>query len=153
MHKLRIYIDTSVIGGCFDEEFQEWSNKLFEEFINGDKIAVISDVTLEELEDAPKRVRIHLDKIPTLNKEIVLLNQEAKDLSGSYINEGIVTEKSLVDTRHIALATIHKVDILASWNFKHIVNYNKIMLYNSVNLKLGYSIIEIRSPRELVNEN
>ena len=153
MHKLRIYIDTSVIGGCFDEEFQEWSNKLFEEFISGKKIAVISDVTLEEIDNAPKKVRENLNRIPRINIEFILLNQEAKDLSYSYINEGIVSKKSLLDTRHIALATINKVDVIVSWNFKHIVNYNKIKLYNSVNLKLGYSYIEVRNPRELIDEN
>jgi len=49
MHRLKIYIDTSVIGGCFDDEFSEWSNKLFDEFIKGEKIAVISETTIEEL--------------------------------------------------------------------------------------------------------
>ncbi len=64
MHKLRVYIDTSVIGGCFDKEFAEWSNLLFQEFIEGKKIAVISDITLEELEHAPENIRILIDKIP-----------------------------------------------------------------------------------------
>jgi len=91
---MRIYIDTSVIGGYFDEEFQEWSMKL--------------------------------------------------------IKEKIVTPKSLLDTRHIALATVNRADILVSWNFKHIVNYKRIRLYNSVNLKYGYPVLEIRTPREII---
>ena len=49
------------------------------------------------------------------------------------------------------MATIDKVDVLASWNFKHIVNLDKIKGYNSVNLKLGYQMIEIRSPKDLIN--
>ena len=153
MHKLRIYIDTSVIGGCFDEEFSEWSIRLFDDFINGKKIAVISDVTLEELEEAPVKIKNQLKKIPEISKEYIYLGQEAIDLSQNYINEGIVTNKSLIDTRHIAMATMNNVDILASWNFRHIVNYNKIKLYNSVNLKFGYNLIEIRNPRDLTDEN
>jgi hypothetical protein len=153
LHKPRIYIDTSVIGGCFDDEFKEWSNKLFNDFIIGYRIAVISDITLEELENAPAYVRQNLNNIPNINKEYIELDDEAKELSFNYLKEGIVTNKSLIDTRHIAIASVHKVDILASWNFKHIVNYNKIMLYNSINLKLGYSYIEIRSPRDLSDEN
>ena len=152
MHKTRIYIDTSVIGGCFDEIFMEWSIKLYDEFISGNKIAVISDITFEELEYAPDFVKNLLNKIPSKFKEIIMLDDEAKDLSNCYLKEGIVTIKSLMDTRHIALATIHKVDVLASWNFKHIVNYNKIQLYNSVNIKQGYSYIEIRNPRDLADE-
>lgn len=58
---------------------------------------------------------------------------------------------SLEDCRHIALATIYKVDVLASCNFKHIVNLDRIKGYNSVNLRMGYSMIEIRSPKDLVN--
>jgi hypothetical protein len=61
------------------------------------------------------------------------------------------TKTSLEDCRHIAMATIHKVDVLASWNFKHIVNLDRIKGYNSLNLRLGYSMIEIRSPKDLVN--
>ena len=147
---MRIYIDTSVIGGYFDEEFQEWSQLLFEEFRNGKKTAIISDVTFGELEDAPANVRELLSIIPAQFKEIVTLDNEAKELSYHYIKEKIVTAKSLVDTRHIAVASVNRVDILVSWNFKHIVNYKLIRLYNSVNLKYGYPVLEIRTPRETI---
>ncbi len=148
----KIYIDTSVIGGCFDEEFQEWSNKLIKEIISREKIAVISDITLEELEKAPVKVRNILENIPNESKEIISLSEEAIQLSNHYIEEKIVNKNHLVDTRHIAIATINKVDILASWNFKHIVNFNLIRKYNSANLKYGYALLEIRTPREVLNE-
>ncbi len=147
---MRIYIDTSVIGGYFDEEFQEWSQKLFEEILSGKKTVLISDVTLTELEDAPPHVRKLLSRIPDKFKDIVMLDDEAIELSNHYINEKIVTSKSLVDTRHIAIASVNRADILVSWNFKHIVNYKLIRLYNSVNLKYGYPILEIRTPREAI---
>ncbi|MFQ3608296.1 MAG: hypothetical protein SNJ55_06670 [Chloroherpetonaceae bacterium] len=79
------------------------------------------------------------------------MTEEAIKLADTYIDEKVVGKTSLQDCRHIALATIHKVDVLASWNFKHIVNLDRIKGYNSVNLRLGYSMIEIRSPKELVN--
>ena len=79
------------------------------------------------------------------------MTEEAIKLADTYINEKVVGKTSLEDCRHIALATIHKVDVLASWNFKHIVNLDRIKGYNSVNMRLGYSIIEIRSPKDLVN--
>lgn len=148
--KQRIYIDTSVIGGCFDKEFQEWSKKLFEEFCAGDKIAIISDVTLQELENAPAPVRALLSTIPDKFKEIVALDDETRELANHYIKEKIVTEKSLADTRHIAIASVNHADILVSWNFKHIVNYKLIRLYNSVNLKFGYPLLEIRTPQETI---
>ena len=82
--------------------------------------------------------------------ERVKLTEEAVQLADTYIREKVVGKTSLEDCRHIALATINKVDVLASWNFKHIVNLDRIKGYNSVNLRFGYSIIEIRSPKDLV---
>ena len=93
-----------------------------------------------------------LSNIGGKNLEIVKFSKEAAILSEHYIRERIVSKKSLADTQHIATATIEKVDLLVSWNFKHIVNYDKIRLYNSVNLKYGYSVLEIRNPRDLVHE-
>ena len=150
---MRIYIDTSVIGGCFDSEFAEWSNKLIDEVKNGRKIAVISDQTLQELEAAPARVRELLQIIPRAHLLMIELDEEAKRLAKHYIRENVITLKHLVDAQHIAMATIHHADFLASWNFKEMVNVYKIRQYNAVNLKQGYSIIDIRTPKELVYES
>ncbi len=79
------------------------------------------------------------------------LTEEVNKLADTYILEKVVGRTSLEDCRHIALATINKVDVLASWNFKHIVNLDRIKGYNSVNLRLGYQMIEIRSPKDLIN--
>ncbi|OYD13662.1 PIN domain protein [candidate division WOR-3 bacterium JGI_Cruoil_03_44_89] len=152
MFKLRVYIDTSVIGGCLDEEFQDDSMQLFDEFVKGIKTLVISDVLLFELEGAPNEVKNILKKVPSDNIEYVSLDKESITLANAYIKEGAVAEKSLSDARHIAIATVERVDVLVSWNFKHIVNITRVRLFNSVNLKLGYPILEIRSPREVIYE-
>ena len=147
----RIYIDTSVIGGCFDEEFKVWSDKLILEFLSGQKIAVISDVTIDEVMDAPKHIQDKLGEIINCEfNELIPIDQEAKDLAEKYIQDGAVSRKFYEDALHIAMATIHKASVLASWNFKHIVNLDRIRQYNSVNLKKGYTLLEIRSPREIV---
>jgi len=150
---MKVYVDTSVFGGYFDEDFSEWSVKLIEQFMIGEKIAVISNITEDELKNAPEKVRTLFYNIPAEQKELVKLTNEAKELANKYIKEKVVTKKSLLDAQHIAIATLNKVDVLVSWNFKHIVNYNKIRLYNSVNLKYGYPLLEIRNPRELTDEN
>ncbi len=84
------------------------------------------------------------------NIEYVSLNEESITLASAYLEDGVVAESSLSDARHIAIATVEQVDILLSWNYKHIVNLNRIRLLNSVNLKLGYPALEIRSPREVL---
>ena len=152
MFRPRIYVDTSVIGGCLDNEFEEYSTQLFEEFIAGKKRLVISDLVLFELEEAPENVREVLNKVAEDNIEYVFLNEESMSLANAYLKEGVIAEHSLSDARHIAIATVEKVNVLVSWNFKHIVNLNRIHLINSVNLKLGYPILEIRSPLEVIYE-
>ncbi|MBI5741256.1 MAG: PIN domain protein [Nitrospirae bacterium] len=146
----KVYIDTSVIGGCLDDEFTVWSKLLFEEFRSGIKIAVVSDLTLQELEDAPPDVRKILSDLPADAIEYVFLSDEAVELADTYIARGVVTEKHLIDTQHIAIATIAKVDILVSWNFKQIVNLDRIRKFNAVNLTKGYHLLEIRSPQEVL---
>ncbi len=149
--KQRIYIDTSVVGGYYDKEFREDTIKLFERFENDEIIFVVSDLLDLELLDAPQRVRELLLKYPPDKFDRIELTEESIRLAETYIEERVVGPTSITDCRHIALATINKVDVLSSWNFKHIVNLDKIKGYNSVNLRLGYMIVEIRSPKDLIN--
>jgi hypothetical protein len=100
---------------------------------------------------APRHVSDLLLKYPADRFERIELTQEIMDLADKYISEKVVGRTSLEDCRHIALATINRVDVLASWNFKHIVNLERIKGYNSVNLRLGYPTLEIRTPQELVS--
>lgn len=149
--KLRIYIDTSIVGGYFDDEFSETTQELFKRFENNEITFVVSDLLDLELIAAPKNVRELLHRYSSDKFERIQLTEEAIKLADKYIAEKIVGKTSLEDCRHIALATINRVDVLASWNFKHIVNLDRIKGYNSVNYKLGYPMIEIRSPKDLLH--
>lgn len=148
----RVYIDTSIIGGCLDDEFSVWSKLLFEEFRHGVKIAVVSDLTLRELEDAPEEVRQVLLDLPPELIEYVFLSDEAVTLADTYIAQNVVTGNHLIDAQHIAIATVERVDVLVSWNFKQIVNLDRIRKFNAVNLMQGYHLLEIRSPLEVLYE-
>jgi hypothetical protein len=151
MKRTRIYIDTSVIGGCFDEEFRLWSNGLVQDFKSGLFIPVLSDVVAAEIIDAPEAVRTKYDEILGLDHELVASGQEAIELADKYQARKILNPKYYADGLHIALATIAEVDLLVSWNFKHIVRFDKIRLFNSVNLELGYKPLQIYSPREVTS--
>lgn len=146
----RIYTDTSVVGGCLDEEFSLYSVQLFDRFRAGSDILVLSDLTLAELEGAPPQVREVLQTIPENVLEEVTFDKEAADLAHEYLAAGVIGAAHLEDARHIATATIQRVDVLVSWNFKHIVNLDRIRGYNSINLRLGYALLEIRSPQEVL---
>lgn len=112
---------------------------------------MLSDLTIQELEFAREEVRNKINELAIENKISIGVNDEVIKLAENYITEGALTNKSYNDALHIALATLNNADVLASWNFKHIVNINRIRVYNSVNLKLGYRMIEIRTPREIIN--
>ena len=148
--KQRIYIDTSVIGGFFDLEFRVATQGLFQQLEKKEITFVVSDLLELELIGAPEKVRELLYKYPSSSFERIKLSNEAIELANKYIADKVVGKTSMEDCRHIALATIHKVDVLASWNFKHIVNLTRIKGYNSVNLRNGYQMLEIRSPKDLL---
>lgn len=150
MKKDRIYIDTSIGGGYFDKEFEVETKKLFKRLESKELIFVISDLLDVELENAPERVKNLLFDYHDECFERVRLTEEAKDLGDLYVKEKVVGLTNLEDCYHIAIATINNVDVLASWNFKHIVNFNRIKGYNSVNLRYGYNLLEIRNPKDLV---
>ena len=149
--RLTLYVDTSVIGGYFDIEFAEATQSLFDNLENSQYNIMFSSVTEDELINAPKQVREFLNSIPEELKMRVELSEEAVNLADAYITEKVVGKTSREDCFHIALATIHKTDILVSWNFKHIVNVFRIRGYNAVNLKLRYAQIDIRSPKDIIN--
>ncbi len=143
-------MDTSVLGGIFDREFEEESTVLFEKVKLGQIICVYSDLTETELSLAPQHVRDYFYSLHTDMIEKVSITADVLNLARTYVTENVVGETSLDDCIHIAAATVHKVDLLLSWNFKHIVNVYRIRGYNSVNLRLGYPGLNIHSPKEIV---
>jgi len=148
--KQRIYLDTSVYGGYFDNEFKEFTQPLFNRIMNNEFIILFSTMLDEELEFAPTQIKTLVSKLDSGSTEFLLDKDEAIDLATEYIDEKVVGETSYADCLHIALATIYQADILVSWNFKHIVNVVRIRGYNSINIKNGYKQLDIRSPRELM---
>ncbi len=148
--KLRVYIDTSVVGGYFDDEFEDVTQLFFERIFNKDFLVYFSEVSEAELSLAPDFVKDLKSKIPIDCYRYLDLDDESRALAEAYLKEKILGKTSLDDAYHIAIATVNRLDVLVSWNFKHIVNYDKIKLFNSINLRLGYPMIEIRSPKEFV---
>ena len=149
--RLTLYLDTSVIGGYYDVEFEKETKLLFEDIANGEYRVLCSTLTEDELIKAPERVRKLLSELPESIKQKIELTEEATLLADCYITENVVGKTSREDCLHIAMATINRADILVSWNFKHIVNVKRIRGYNAINLKYGYPTIDIRSPKEIIS--
>lgn len=153
MKRLRIYVDTSVVGGCLDEEFAAESRALLEMVRRGEATLLASGVLADELADAPPAVREVLQSIPDECIEWIEIGEEEEALQQKYLESGVVTKNHADDALHVASATVAHADVIASWNFEHIVNFFRIRGFNAVNLREGYSPIEIRSPKEIITHD
>ena len=148
MHRVRVYVDTSVIGGMQDEEFADATRGFMERVHKGEYRLIISSITHDELESAPAHVREVLGTLAEGTYEEIDLNDEMRELADAYISAGALGKASEYDAFHVAAATVAKADLILSWNFRHIVNYDRIKKFNAVNLLNGYATMDIRSPRE-----
>ena len=148
--KPKIYLDTSVVGGYFDKEFKTATRLLFKRIEKGDFEVFFSDMNEAELMLAPQHIKEVIKLIPSNCKTVIKINDDVESLAQTYIVEKILGQASENDAYHIALSSVNRLDCLISWNFKHIVNFDKIKVFNSVNLSLGYPAIDIRSPLEFL---
>jgi len=148
--RLRVYIDTSVIGGCLDDQFAQESQSLLEMANRGRVVLLVSDLLARELDGAPPDVGAVFANLSGEAVEEIYMSEESEHLMAAYLNAGVLTAQQANDAHHVALASVAKADLILSWNFKHIVHLDKIRMFNSVNLRAGYPLMEIRSPREFV---
>ena len=146
---MRVYVDTSVIGGCLDEEFSQESQALLEMARDGKLVFLVSDLLLEELRKAPPAVLRVLADLPDDATETLTTSEESGRLRDAYLAANVVGAASESDAHHVALATVARADLIVSWNFKHVVHVDKIRMFNAVNL-MHYGLIDIRSPLEVV---
>ncbi len=149
MKKTLIYVDTSVIGGCCDPEFQEWSLGLLRNFQSGRFSLFLSELIEAEIQDAPDEVKGVYEEFQKAALDILELTTEAANLADAYLSHDILPYNFLNDARHIAIATVAGADLVVSWNFKHIVHFEKIQKFNAVNIEMGYKSVLIFSPREV----
>jgi predicted nucleic acid-binding protein len=153
MKRFRVYADTSVFGGCFDDEFADESSRFFTAIREGRFTLLVSATTLAELQKAPDNVRRVLAQLPPDAVEVLEFSQEIARLRDAYLAAGILKQENKSDAEHIASASVADSDFVVSWNFRHIVHFEKIAKYQAVNLMNGYREIRIYSPKEVVESD
>ncbi len=150
MHKIRVYVYTSVFGGTHDKEFAEATRAFFDGVSQGKYVLLISEETIRELFDAPAAVRSLLEKLSDDALEHVVIDDEVKELAEKYVQGGVLGPASASDALHVAAASVAGAELILSWNFKHIVNFSRIKGFNGVNVMNGYPMMTILSPLEVV---
>jgi hypothetical protein len=148
-----LYLDTSVIGGPFDEEWKEATLELFRQADLGMYRLVTSIVTTREVMGAPPTVRQQYSSAFPDPAQVYELTAEAESLAQAYLTAGVGTTKYADDARHVAIAAVQGFTVVVSWNFHHLVNLRREAGFNAVNLLRGYPSVRIVSPLELIHEN
>ena len=145
----RVYVETSVFGGVFDEEFKRPSDLFFDSIRAGAFELVVSDVVRREVAEAPKAVQGLFDEMLGL-ADVAEVTTAALELRDAYLEAGVLGQSRVDDALHVALATVSRCSMIVSWNFRRIVHFDKIPLYCAVNTLLGHGPIGIHSPLEVI---
>ena len=148
--KLRIYLESSVIGGYYDIGYKAVTRQLFERIACKEFEVYFSELTDAELMSAPRQVKMVKKIIPPACFHYIKMNEDIWDLASLYIKEKAISESCRIDAYHIAFASASGIDCLISWNFKQIVNYDKIKIFKEINMRFGYPVIDFRSPLEFI---
>lgn len=146
---VRVYADTSVFGGVFDVEYERASRQFFDAISDGRFNLVTSFLVQDEIAQAPEHVQTLFAQMMD-GAELAAAEDEARELMRAYLQHDVLTENWMADAMHVAMASVNRCTAIVSWNFKHIVNFRRIPLYNAVNTVNGYGEIAIHSPMELI---
>lgn len=151
--RLKLYFETSIFGfmvGTRQDPYTEATERLFHEIAQGYFDAFVSDEVLRELRKAPNPLRGQLFEIVVTHRLHELdVNQEARELTARYIEAGIIPAKVEPDALHIAVATVHGLDILVSWNLQHIVKTKTRREVSAINALSGYRSLDLATPQEV----
>lgn len=149
MRLVTLYLDTSVIGGYFDDEWMEATRELWRQMEVGRWRFLTSAITIDELTNAPENVR-ELFRETFDAESLVEVTSEVEELAAQYVDKGVIVPRYTDDARHVATCTVAKLDYLVSWNFRHLVNVQREAGFNAVNLLQGYQAVRIVNPLELI---
>jgi len=152
MKPAMLYLDTSVVGGYFDDEWKTATQELWRQMEAGQWRFFSSPIAVDELAEAPENVRdLFADTFAP--EALVAVTAEVEELAAHYLAQGVVTSKYTDDARHVATCTIARLDYLVSWNFRHLVNIQREAGFNAVNLLQGYPPVRIVNPLQLIYGN
>lgn len=143
------YVDASVFGGAYDEEFEEDNRAFFQQVEQGRFVVLTSGLVADEVARAPAEAHQHFERVLS-RAELVGIDEAAFELQHACLEAGIVTAKWADDALHVALATVAGADLIVSWNFRNIVHFDKVPKHNAVNRLHGYRDVAIHSPSEVI---
>ena len=153
--KLNLYLETSIWNFIYADDApdkRDITKCLFEEIKAGRYEIFISDLVSAEIEDAPEPVkRKLLTFIYEMRPKQLISNHEVEQLANAYFKAKVTSQNALADVLHVAHAVVHNMDVVVSWNLRHIVRLKTKLAVNGVNKMMGYREIEIVTPEEVID--
>ena len=150
MKKLKIFLDTSVYSALFDERGLSRQKQTQDFWKDIEEYELYySDINIEEIDAVINEKLKEKLKALLMKGQKIEISKEVNNLTIKYIKESLIPEKYENDALLVALTSFHSLDILVSWNFKHLVKRKTRIGVNLINLKEGYKSIEILAPPEL----
>ena len=154
MKKLKIYLDATIPNYVFNPhtpEKQKYAKILFNEIGKGRFESYISKIVIDEISAAPESKQ---SQMASILKEIPILDvtDECNELAQEYIERGIIPPQYKNDALHIGIATFYNMDALISYNFEHIVKLKTIREVSGINISMGFKIIDLVIPEEVLSE-
>ena len=154
LKKIRYYLATTVFNFIFADDEpskKEITERLFANWSSLNGEMYISDIVIEEIGRAPEGIQSRLIEVIRKQNPILLsIDEETRELAARYISEGIIPEKFRNDALHIAVAVVNDLDVIVSWNLEHIVKLKTKLGVEGVNRLLGYKLVEIMTPEEVL---
>ena len=153
---LKVYLDTSIFNFAISTQDvateKEVTNRFLNELKSGRFFGYVSAIVLREIHDTTNKQRREdlLKFLGQFELEALSQTEEADLLAERYIQEKIIPEKHLDDALHIAIASVHNLDVIVSWNFAHMVKFKTRREVQGINTMMGYKIIEICTPQEVL---
>ncbi len=154
MHKLSVYVETSVWSQALAEdapEIRKATERFLAEARKGTYNLFVSDVVMEEIARASKETAERLRGLVTeLDPVLLEFDEESFSLAREFLRVGAVPPSKVDDARHVALALTKSLDVLVSWNYRHLVNVRRRELFHQVGVGNGYyKRLQIVTPPEV----
>jgi len=152
---MKFYIETTVPNFLFADDAPE-KKTVTEQFYEWTKISpdtfYISGLVLAEISRAQPTLRTKLlDAVGRLEAEMLDITGEAEQLARRYVADGAIPARYSDDALHVAIAVLNHVDVVVTWNMKHLANVRRIENINRTNLAMGFNPIRIHTPEEVID--
>ena len=155
MKRLKIYLETSVWNFLYADDALEKraaTEILFNEVEKGKYEFYISEIVIDEIKRASElKQRLLLKAIGKYRPTVLSISENSRMLILHYLRNEVLSDNHLADLGHVAIASVNEMDVLVSWNMRHIVKRRTRIMVNAANQLYGYDPIEICTPEEVID--